>query len=277
MSFIPYVFVFLIGLSFGSFINAFEYRLKIKKSFISSRSACPHCHHQLSWFDLIPLLSWLWLRGKCRYCNRGISPQYPLVELATGILFVAGYISVINGISARLLEISNWKLDILSELSPTLPTVFRLLFTFLIITALEIIFIYDLKYGLIPDEVVFPMIVLVLVYQAASAFGSSEGNLSYIINQMGNLLLSGLGAALFFILLIVITRGKGMGGGDVKLALLMGLILGFPQIITALYLAFITGAVISLILLAIKRKRFGQTIPFGPFLAASTLVVLLCS
>ncbi|RLD02646.1 MAG: prepilin peptidase [Chloroflexota bacterium] len=254
------VLIFSFGTAVGSFINAFEYRLRHKEPIAFSRSRCPNCHHLLAWFDLIPLLSFVLLRGRCRYCGERISLQYPLVELVTGFLFIAFYVG------GRL-----------GNLEWAVGTHYLLLF--FILACLEIIFLYDLKYSLIPDEVVLPASLITLIYQFfAALFGVAGCPISQLpsslFNCMFNYLGSGIGAAVFFLFLAAITRGKGMGGGDVKLAVLMGLVLGFPGIVYALYIAFISGAVVSLFLIFLRKKKFGQTVPFGPFLVAGTLLIM---
>ena len=215
--------LFLLGLCLGSFINCLVYRLNHGLSPLVGRSFCPQCKHQLAWRDNIPLISFILLRGKCRYCHSPISVQYPLVELATGILTVS---------------IFNFQFSIIN---------------LLIVYALIAIFVSDLRYGTIPDEIVLPAIGL-------SLFKAN--------------FLAGLGAAGFFLALVLITRGQGMGLGDVKLAALMGLFLGYPKIILALYLAFLTGAFFGVILILLKKKRFGEHIPFGPFLTTSTIIAI---
>lgn len=134
----------------------------------------------------------------------------------------------------------------------------------LILSSLIVIFFTDLKYGIIPDKIIFPAIIISLLYLIL--------NTKYLILSS---LLSGLGVFIFFFLLFIVTRGKGMGFGDVKYVFLMGLILGFPKIAIGLYIAFVTGAIISLILILFKKKKmFGSTVPFGPFLAAGTIIAL---
>ena len=122
------------------------------------------------------------------------------------------------------------------------------------------IFLSDLLYRTIPDQIVYPVIAIALLW--------------LIINQQWLSILSGLGAALFFLFLVLLTRWQGMGLGDVKMAGLMGLILGFPSIIVALYLAFLTGALVGVILILMKRKKLRSEIAFGPFLVLSTLIAL---
>lgn len=226
--------LFLIGLAVGSFLNCLIYRLNKGFSPIGGRSFCPKCNHTLSWRDNIPLLSFILLSGRCRHCHSPISWQYPLVELGTGILTIS---------------IFNFQFSI-----------FNLLITY----ALIVIFVSDLRYGTIPDKIVYPTIALAILY-----------SLFFIQYSIFNYFLSGLGAAGFFLALVAITRGKGMGIGDVKLAALMGLVLGWPKILVALYLAFLTGAIVGVILILLGKKRFGEHIPFGPFLTAATWIGLL--
>lgn len=126
------------------------------------------------------------------------------------------------------------------------------------------IFFADLEYGIIPDKIVFPTVAVVFLYLLINP-------LSLIINH----LFSGLGACLFFLILFLITKGRGMGFGDVKFAFLMGLILGFPNIIVSLYIAFLTGAIVGCILIIWRKRRVsGTSIPFGPFLVLGTLIAI---
>ena len=223
--------LFLFGLVTGSFLNCVIYRLETGSSFLKGRSFCPHCKHKLSWLDLIPVLGFVFLQGKCRYCKKKISLQYPLVELATGFLFILAFWYFGFGISL-------------------IPWLF-------ILSSLLAIFVYDLKHYIIPDSLVFAAIVVAAVFNF-------------------NLLafLSAFGAAGFFLAIVLISRGKWMGVGDIKLAFLMGLMLGWPAILLALFLAFSIGAIIGLGLMAVGRKTLRSEVPFGPFLVTGTLIAL---
>jgi len=232
------VFFFLIfagGVCVGSFLNCLVYRLNKRggKGLLWGRSFCPHCQHQLSWYDNIPLLSFIILQGRCRYCHQPISFHYPLVELATGILTLIVFACYNHGL------------------------IFNTLSLLLIFYALVAIFLSDFFYQTIPDEIVLPAMVLAIIGHFQVQF-----------------LLSGIIAAAFFLFLVLITKGKGMGMGDVKLAAFMGFFLGYPKIVVALYLAFLTGALLSVILILLKKKRFGEEIAFGPFLVAATIISL---
>ncbi len=243
------VFVFFLGLSIGSFLNVLIYRLPRSISPIKGTSFCPKCKKKILWYDNIPLLSFILLRGKCRFCHSPISWQYPLVELLTGVLFVsvALFLSPVQDYWITGL-LDNWIIDLL-------------VYWFLISTFI-VIFFTDLRHQIVPDEVVYPAMGIGLIRQMS------------LIGEGGSYLLSGLGAGGFFLILHLLTRRKGMGLGDVKLAILMGLVLGFPKIIVALYLAFLTGALVGVILILARKKKFGEHIPFGPFLSGATIIAL---
>jgi len=239
MSAFFYLVIFIFGLIVGSFLNCVIYRLEEGKSFLKGRSFCPHCKHKLIWQDLIPIFSFLILRGKCRYCQKPISLQYPLVELATGIIF----------------------------LSIVLFNIQYSIFHILIACFLIVIFVYDLKHYLIPDKIIYPAIVIALIFNFQFLIVNEFSIFKFSI-------LSALGAAAFFLLIVLISRGKWMGVGDIKLAFLMGLILGFPNILVALFLAFFIGAIMGIGLIATGKKTLKSEVPFGPFLVAGTFLAL---
>ena len=234
MEILTYIFVFFFGLIVGSFLNCVIYRLEEGKSFLKGRSFCPDCKHTLSWQDLIPLLSFLILKGKCRYCKKPISWQYPLVELATGILFI-----LILNFSTRPGGV----------------------ILFVVSCFLIVIFVYDLKHYIIPDKIIYPAIAIALIFN----FQFSIFNYS---------IFSAFGAAAFFLAIVLVSRGKWMGVGDIKLAFLMGLILGFPNILAALFLAFLIGAIIGVGLIVSQKKTLKSEVPFGPFLVTGTFIAL---
>ena len=232
--------IFVLGLVIGSFLNAFIYRMEKEKSVVKGRSFCPHCKHTLSWYDLIPLVSFLLLKGACRYCSKKISFQYPAVELATGLLFLAVLFFQGAGIVG-------------------------LLFGLFIAAVFVVIFVYDLKHYLIPDIVVYAGIAASLLYLGAlSVF--TEG-----IPLIGGVVAAVIASG-FFLSLFLVSRGKWMGFGDVKLGFLMGLVVGFPNILVALLIAFIVGAITGVILIYLKRKTMKAEVPFGPFLILGTFI-----
>lgn len=302
--------VFLFGLVVGSFLNSLIYRLSTGEGlFIEQReqrhkqptkqekggirrfeilrSRCPLCYHRLGWQDLIPLVSYLLLRRRCRYCKGVISLWYPAVELATALLFVFFFnlqLTFSDGLffqqGADIIILWFW----------------HLLYWFFLAGALIVIFVYDLKYFLIPDKVLYPVVFLTLMNRFAefliprywTMFGVNGFEFriwnSRLIWDFGfwNLdftkiaipILVGIIASAFFLAIVLISRGKGMGLGDVKFAFLMGLLLGFPKLIVALFVAFLFGAVFGSTLVLIKKKTMHSEIPFGPFLVTGTLIAL---
>lgn len=242
---------FLLGLVVGSFLNVVIYRLPRGLNFVKGRSFCPNCRKTIAWYDNLPLFSFIVLRGKCRRCHSPISLRYPVVELLTGIVTVL---------------ILNFKFEILNQF--LIFNFKNLIETFLYLVfvwALIAIFFIDLEHQIIPDETIFPVITLFLVF-------SLINNYQLLIT---NYLPSAIGAFMFLFLVWAITKGRGMGFGDVKLAFLMGLSLGFPKIILAFYIAFLTGALVGVILVLARKKKFGQQIAFGPFLVLGVIVALI--
>lgn len=259
-SYLLLFFFFAVGLVIGSFLNCLIYRTRVGQSFFKGRSYCPKCKHGLSWFDLIPVLSYLQLAGKCRYCRKPISRQYPLVELAVGILFAA---------AAAIMEPS-----IVFFASFSLFNLFSLFYYWFIISVLTVIFVYDFLYYIIPDEAVFLAILATAAFHSSRFFYefflTSNANFELIINPF----LASVFAFSFFLTVFLVSSGKWMGFGDVKYAALMGLILGFPDIAVGLFLSFFLGAIIGLSMIALKRKEISSEIPFGPFLVSGTIAAL---
>jgi len=252
------IFIFIFGLLIGSFLNVVIYRLRAGGSVIKGRSYCPQCKKTLHFFDLLPLFSFFIQRGHCRYCQQKISWQYPLVELTTALLFLIVYHKFL--------------------LSYTLPydklliTNYQLLFTNLILIIgywvftcfLIIIFAYDFKHYLIADKVVIPGAIL------AFLFSFINPEVDWWASLIGATLISG-----FFALLIFITKGKGMGWGDVKLGLLVGALLGWQVSLLALLIAFVSGSLVGIILIIAKKKRWHSPVPFGTFLTVSAFICML--
>jgi len=253
---IIYLLIFIFGLIVGSFLNCVIFRLEKGKSFLKGRSHCPDCKHTLAWHDLIPVLSFIILKRRCRYCKKPISWQYPLVEIATGILFVL----IIN----NQLSVINYQLSIISYI-----------YYLLIISLLIIIFVYDLKHFIILDKVLFPAIAISFLYliinnQLLPARIVTQSAAGGIINYF----LSALGAFTFFLFIYLISKGRWLGFGDVKLAILLGLLLGWPRIILALFLSFVIGGIIGLGLIVFSKKKLKSEVPFAPFLIFGTLIAL---
>lgn len=236
-----FILVFILGSALGSFLNVLIDRLSTDKPFVGGRSYCEDCKKELQGLDIIPLISYLILKGKCRHCKKKIPFRLFVVEFLTGLFSVLIFLLFLQGVFS-------------------LPAA---LLIFLIIYAFFGIFVADIVYGIIPDLLVIASLLGSFFYVAVQGF------------PLQNHLLSAFGTIAFFFFLFIITKGKGMGLGDVKLSFVLGFLLGFPLIIVSLYIAFLTGAVISIILVICKKLRFfGSTIPFGPFLVASSVVAL---
>ena len=277
-----YVLTFVAGAFVGSFLNVVSDRLQSGESIFFGRSHCDKCRSPLSASELIPVFSFLFQKGKCRHCGNALSFYYLLSEILTGTLFVlaAAMVGVFG--STSMLPFMQW-----------------IYFVYLA-TALSlyvILFLSDMKYRILPDKVVIPAIVLTFLfivfnfsffayfsYQqlSADAFGKYLIQAGFWQNQVlsaakGVLfsLISASAIALFFLSLIKITRGRGMGGGDVKLGFLIGLFNGFPVNIIAIFVGFLSGALVSMVLVLLKKRGMKDTIAFGPFLIFGSVLSLV--
>ena len=233
-----YIIIALLGLLVGSFLNAVIYRLKSGDSIVKERSKCPSCKQKLGPIDLVPIFSFLFLKGKCRFCKVGISWQYPIIELVTMGLFILGFYRF--------------------GLTPELPA-FMVLTGFMII-----IFTYDVKHYLILDKVTIPGMVVALL------FAIFIYQLSFWSIFFGALIGGGI-----FWLQYVLSKGKWVGGGDIRLGLMMGLFLGWEKLLVALFIAYVLGAIIGIFMIIGGKKGMKDALPFGTFLSASAVVVLL--
>lgn len=276
---------FILGTVLGSFVKVLADRSLVNKSF-RGRSYCPECKHNLHWYDLFPIFSYIFLRGRCRYCRKKIGIEYLLVEVVMGILI--GFLFWQSFAKIHLtLDNGQWIIFLLD-----------LLFKTFFITVLVALFITDLKKMFIPDRISLPAIWISITFITVIIIIKIIYLYYYLSqNEIGRFLLPphsdyfqrhalmaaqpllgsvvmGIVIGGFFTLLIIITRGKGMGGGDVKLGALIGLALGFPASLVALMISFLSGALFSLLLIFTGKKHFGQSIPFGPFLVLGSLVAL---
>lgn len=246
------IFIFILGLIIGSFLNVVILRMNTGRSVAKGRSACLRCNTTLSWYELIPVFSFLGLRGKCATCKERISFQYPLVELVTAIVFTFIYTSVIltNGFTLMALGI--------------------FIFSVTIASILIVIFVYDIRHTIIPEHAVYFFILLSLL-SIAWKFFTVPGF------QAVPAVVAGVVVALPFFLLWAISKGRWMGFGDVKLALGMGWLLGLIGGLSALLFAFWMGGIVGICLLALSRKySLHSQIPFAPFLIIATFIVGVC-
>jgi leader peptidase (prepilin peptidase)/N-methyltransferase len=251
------------GLAFGSFVNALVWRThqqstnkKSKKenlSIVNGRSICPNCKHVLAWYDLIPVFSWLLLRGRCRYCNKPISRQYPFVELIGALVFASSYIWWPGGLHNN----GDWVLFI----------------TWLMASVgLLALLVYDAFWMLLPNKIIYP-----------TFFIAAAGQFVYLVGfepHKGHaLLMWALSLAVasgIFWLLFVISQGKWIGFGDVRLGLITGTVLATPgKSFLMIMLGSILGTLFILPALALGKKSMASKLPFGPFLIGGTMVALL--
>jgi len=240
------LFVFLVGLCVGSFLNVVIYRLPLGRSLVFSRSACPACGVKIPWYDNLPLLSFLILAGRCRFCKGKISWQYPAVELLSGLLFVFVFIKF--G-SAR-----------------------QALAYLILLSALIVLSVIDIKSYTLPDKITLPGILLGLLIVpvlTAPQFSYFDILKSYREAFIGSAA-GGWGLFLVGIIGDWAFRRESMGGGDVKLAGMIGAFLGWKMVILSFLLAAILGALVGILTMLVKGGRKWMMIPFGPYLALGT-------
>lgn len=234
----------ILGLAVGSFLNVCIDRLPAGQSILRLPSHCASCNQRLKPWDLVPVFSYLWLRGRCRYCGARIPLRLPIVELATGVIFA----------------LLTWHYGLGLELAIAL--IYACLFL--------LIFVIDLERGLVLNVVIYPGLALAFIFSFFWPWPASSwpdiGVLSALIGGV-----TGFGVMM---LPYLISRG-GMGGGDVMLAGLMGMVTGFPLILVALLLGIVGGGLVAISLLALRLRTRKDPIPFGPFLAAAAMVTLI--
>jgi len=260
-----FVLLIVVGLCAGSFVNALVWRIHeqaqeskktnpdnkyLKRLSIGrGRSMCPSCKHALASKDLIPLVSWLSLKGRCRYCNKPISKQYPLVEVLLALLYVAAY--------------GWWPVAIHGS------QIIIFLLWLVLLVGLVALLVYDVLWMLLPDKFIYPLYVI------AGAMGlvnivTASSPLTALANDMLAIV---VGGGVFYVLFQV-SNGRWIGGGDVKLGFLLGLVAATPaRSFLLIFIAALLGSFISLPLLLGGKMKRTSTIPFGPFLIISLIIV----
>lgn len=245
--------LFGFGAIFGSFAGAVAWRIRHKKDFVKGRSECEHCHHQLAVRDLVPIASWLLLRGKCRYCQKAIGASALLSELGLGLAFILSYCA--------------WPYGFETVLSGGLFGVWLV-----VLVLLAILFLYDARWGELPDKVVFPLIAVATLFFVGKFIVA--GDIS-----VGTMMLEALYAvapiAGTYGLLYYISKGEWVGFGDVKLGIALGLLLGWQGALVALVLANFIGFLFVLPGLVAKKLDKGSHVPFGPFLILASVISML--
>lgn len=256
------IYLLILGLCLGSFINALVWRLKEnsrkskvesrKLSIFTGRSICPKCHHELAWYDLVPVFSWLYLRRRCRYCKIPISIQYPIVELATAAVFVLSYIywpQQLHG--GQLVLFITWLASSVGLMA---------------------LLVYDLKWMLLPNGIIYPTLLIAVAGKLAYLIGYEPHKL----HSTGLWALSVLVASGVFWLLYMVSKGKWIGYGDVRLGLITGTLLQTPlKSLLMIFLASVIGCLAILPLISAGKRQLSAKIPYGPFLITATFVCLL--
>lgn len=235
------IYTIIFGIIVGSFLNVCIFRIPLKQSIAFPSSHCFHCHHTLGGLDLIPLLSFIFLKGKCRYCGEKISIQYPMIELTNGVLYLLLFLKF--GLSYSF--------------------IFYALFSSLLL----VIAMIDFKTGIIPNKLIIFGILLGSIYLMMNWII----NCTFLIIKDG--ILGFFAGALIILVIILISRG-GMGAGDMKLMGVIGLFLGLKGVVLTLFFGILMGGIIGAFLLMTKIKDRKSAIPFGPFLALGTFVSL---
>lgn len=262
--------LFILGAAIGSFLGVISDRYREElpiwdKKIIGGRSRCEFCKKQLSWFELVPFFSFFLQKGKCRACRKWIGWRYLFYEFSAGLIFI----SVPPMVESYYLRPGTYY-----ALSALWISVFSILF---------LISLIDIRLRMIPDEASIALALLGIPIIWLQPFGETNGSFighyAMLFGLRSNALINHLAAALliglFFAALIVITKGRGMGGGDMKLAAAMGLVFGWPDIIFVAIISFVIGSVLGIGAMVFKKEKLKSKIAFGPFLAASGLIVFL--
>ncbi len=237
MEVLLYLLLFTLGASWGSFLHVVAIRIEQKSSFITGRSHCVACGNQLTWYELIPVFSWIFLRGKCRSCHTFVSPSYVLTECVTGGLFILAW-----------------------YMSGSYPD---MLFHLLTISFFVVLFLLDFKAYIVPDIVSIPAMILMGVSNMLR------------VGAFESIILGALAGATWFFVQYIISKGRWVGDGDIRLGALMGVLVGHPYIWLALFVSYIAGSVVAMILMLVGKKTFSSKLPFGTLLLPSAYIVWL--
>ena len=283
--------VFIFGMIAGSFLNVVIYRLnpalKLKGG-VFGRSMCPNCKTQLKWYDLVPVLSFFWLKIRCRHCHKKISWQYPIVEILSGLIWILVFNKNLDNFQ---FQISNFQL-------------LNIFYQIFIFSVFLVIAVYDFKWKIIPDKIVYPAIIVIFIYNFFKSFKLLNLEISKYFQPAADpplaenfeilkyinietfiypLLVASI-AFLFFFLIYYFSSGRAMCLGDAKLAFLIGLFLGPVSAAAALMLAFVIGAIFGIILLVLgkifsyyKKWEMKSQIAFGPFLVLGAFIAFFFS
>lgn len=232
------ILIFVLGLVVGSFLNVVVFRIDNLKTIWLSRSHCPKCKKTLLWYDMVPVLSYLVLHGKCRFCKTKISSQYPIVEFFTGLAFLLLFLMF--GLT------------------------FALFFYLVIFSILIVVFVYDLKFQMVPESFVWVALVLALLG-------------SWYFGNFGfwNMILGGVVGAAIPGILVWVSKERWMGSGDIKIGAILGALCGYPVVLFGMFLAFLVGAIVGLIYIKVVGKTIKAAIPFAPFIIFAAYVSVM--
>lgn len=244
MNLFVYIMIFIVGTIIGSFLNVVICRLPKKESIVLASSHCPKCSKKICWFDLIPIASYFILIGKCRSCKEKISWQYPLVEFATGALFLG--FALMHGYDN--------------------PLFFRDAFFSLF---LILILALDAKHYLVFDEIVIPGIAIGIVSNLLIGWVNGD-----FLSTLFSLGIAIVVAGLFFVFQYFVSNGKWIGSGDIFIGVMLGSMLGWPLVGLAVFISYIVGALIAVNMLALKMKQRQDHLPLGVFLSMGALFTL---
>ncbi len=240
------------GLLIGSFVGVLVDRIARGEQFLGGRSYCDHCQHQLRAIDLIPLFSFLALRGRCRYCDKKLSWWLPATELLSGLAFLSLAIFFTPVVFSWLILV-------------------EFFFYVVGLVCFLVILLADLKYHLVYDVVLLPLVLLAVLRLVWLYFAADISPLPYLATAVGSSLVFGL----LKIIADKIWGRAAFGLGDVKLVFVLGLFLGWPEVVLAFYIAFLTGAAVGVILVLVGKKNWRSVLPFGPFLLIGAAIVAL--
>jgi len=247
-----YLFVFILGLIIGSFLNVCIYRIPRGESIINPPSHCPSCNKKIRFYDNIPIISYVMLGGRCRSCGERISLRYPLVELVNGTLYILIY--------SKFLMHKPWVVSVY----------------FIFASALIVIFFIDLDYQIIPDEITLPgMIIGLIVGSTFLPDPFLRGELLGFISSIIGFISGGLSFYLIAVAGRIIFRKEAMGGGDIKMMAMVGAFLGWKGVILTTFAGSLIGSISGITMILLKGQEWGARIPFGPYLATGAIITLL--
>ena len=251
------IFLFIVGAAFGSFVGALTWRMKKKMDWVKGRSICEHCKHQLGVLDLVPILSWLFLRGKCRYCHKKIGWTAIILEISVGVAFVISYLLWPSFDNLNTIHFGLWLIEVV---------------------LMAALLVYDARWRLLPNKLLFPLIGVAAIQVIISFIVSATQGWPTAWTYLGNVALALIPIFGVYLMLYLASRGKWIGLGDVKFGIAVALITADWRLaLLVLAGANLLGTLVMLPLLIAHKKTMNSKIAFGPFLIIATFLVFLFS